>query len=126
MLSHIHSTTVVVADQDAALDFYVNTLGWEKRADDRVGDMMRWLTVAPPGATTELALGHQSWFTGDHTVRKGGHTGISIAASDIDKAYETLTARGVQFKEPVSEMPWGARATWFYDPDGNEFFLVAA
>ena len=34
------------------------------------------------------------------------------------------TERGVKFKEPIAMMPWGAKATWFYDPDGNEFFLA--
>lgn len=52
LISHIHSTTIMVADQDAALDFYVNTLGWEKAMDSSPGENMRWLTVVPPGATT--------------------------------------------------------------------------
>ncbi len=126
MISHIHSTTIAVTDQDAALDFYVNTLGWEKAMDSQVGEGMRWLTVAPPGATTQLVLAHPSWAGGEGASGKaGGHTGISLVAPDIDAAYETLTARGVTFKQPVSVMPWGARATWFYDLDGNEFFLVA-
>ena len=122
MISHIHSTTVAVADQDAALDFYVDVLGWEKAMDSPVGDGMRWLTVVPPGATTQLALAHPSWAGEDKTP--GGHTGISLVTSDIDAAYETLTARGVKFKEPVAVMPWGQKATWLYDLDGNEFFLV--
>ncbi len=43
---------------------------------------------------------------------------------DIDATYETLTARGVAFKTPVAVMPWGTKATWFFDPDGNEFCLT--
>jgi hypothetical protein len=35
-----------------------------------------------------------------------------------------LSARGVKFKGPVELMPWGSKATWFYDPDDNEFFLT--
>ena len=61
MITHIHSATVAVADQDAALDFYVNTLGWEKAMDSMFGEGMRWLTVVPPGATTQLVLAHTSW-----------------------------------------------------------------
>ncbi len=60
MISHIHSTTIAVADQDAALDFYVNTLEWEIGMDNQVGEGMRFLTVVPPGATTQLVLGHSS------------------------------------------------------------------
>ena len=122
MISHIHSTTVVVADQDAALDFYVNTLGWEKAMDAPIGPEMRWLTVVPPGATTQLALAHTSWAGEGKTP--GGHSGISLVTPDIDATYETLSAGGVRFKESVAVMPWGRKATWFYDLDGNEFFLA--
>ncbi len=122
MISHIHSTTIVVANQDAALDFYVHTLGWEKAMDAPLGPEMRWLTVVPPGATTQLVLAHSSWAGEGRSP--GGHTGISLVAPDIDAAYETLAARGVRFKESVAVMPWGQKATWFYDLDGNEFFLA--
>jgi len=122
MFSHIYSTTIVVSDQDAALDFYVNTLGFEKSMDVPMGPEMRFVTVVPPGATTHLALGLPSWFEEDSNLRK--NTGISLVTPDIDATYATLVERGVTFKEPVSTMPWGAKATWFYDPDGNEFFLV--
>ena len=122
MISHLHSTTVIVADQDAALEFYVDTLGWEKAMDNPMGGEMRWLTVVPPGATTQLVLAHASWYGDRHSP--GEFSGISLIASDIDATYETLKTRGVRFKEPVSVMPWGAKATWFYDLDGNEFFLV--
>lgn len=122
MFSHIHSTTIVVSDQDAALDFYVNTLGWVKTMDNPMSPEMRFVTVVPPGATTQLALGVPSWFGDDTNLRK--NTGISLVTPDIDATYATLVGRGVAFKEPVSVMPWGAKATWFSDPDGNEFFLA--
>jgi catechol 2,3-dioxygenase-like lactoylglutathione lyase family enzyme len=119
MISRIHSASISVADQDAALDFYVNSLGWEKGDDAMFGEGMRWLTVFPPGAATQLVLAHASW-----SGQPGGHTGISLISPDIDATYEALTAKGVRFKEPVAVMPWGAKAAWFYDIDGNEFFLV--
>jgi catechol 2,3-dioxygenase-like lactoylglutathione lyase family enzyme len=125
VITHIHSATVYVADQDAALDFYVNTLGWEKGMDNPMGPDMRWLTVVPPGAVTQLVLALPSWYGNDSTPRvPGGVTGIALIAPDIDATYATLAARGVAFKGPVETMPWGARATWFSDPDGNEFFLA--
>lgn len=80
----------------------------------------------PPGATTQLVLSHPSWYSADRAApNKDGHTGISLAAHDIDATYETLKERGVKFKGPVEIMPWGLKATWFYDLDGNEFFLSA-
>lgn len=125
MISHIHSTSIVVADQDAALDFYVNTLGWEKGMDSMFGPGMRWLTVMPPGAATQLVLSLPSWAPeGAPPPQPGGHTGIALIAPNIDDTYATLTARGVAFRGPVETMPWGAKAAWFSDPDGNEFFLA--
>ncbi len=122
MISHIHSTTIIVTDQDKALDFYVNTLGWEKALDSMVGESTRFLTVVPPGATTQLALLHSNFAA--ENQHAGGQTGISLITHDIESSYQTLTGRGVHFKEPVQMMPWRQKATWFYDPDGNEFFLA--
>ncbi len=122
MISYMHSATVVVANQDAALDFYVNALGWEKALDVPMEGAMRFLTVVPPGARTQLVLGDTSWHGED--TRSTKSTGITLVAPDIDATYETLTARGVRFKEPVALMPWGKKATWFYDLDGNEFHLI--
>jgi catechol 2,3-dioxygenase-like lactoylglutathione lyase family enzyme len=124
VFSHIHSATVPVTDQDAALDFYVNTLGWEKAMDQPIPGGGRWLTVVPPGATTQLVLADATWYGAERLANK--ETGITLVAPDIDGTYATLTARGVRFKQPVEVMPWGDKATWFSDLDGNEFFLVEA
>src|SRR3954463_6739970 len=107
MITRIHSTTIVVSDQDAALDFYVKTLGWEMAMDNPMGPGMRWLTVVPPGAVTQLVLSHKSWYKEGHpALSRGGETGISLVASDIDATFATLTERGVKFKKPVEVMPW--------------------
>jgi uncharacterized glyoxalase superfamily protein PhnB len=121
MISHVHSATVIVADQDEALDFYVNTLGFEKVIDQAMGPEMRFITVVPKGATTQIALALESWAGGSAT--RGGESGISYITHDIDATYKTLSERGVRFKGPIEDMPWGDRATWFYDIDDNEFFL---
>ena len=120
MITRIHSTTVAVADQDAAIDFYVNTLGWEKGFDNDMGGGMRFVTVVPPGAETQLVLGHVNWFT-DGAPSKGG---ITLVTPNIDDTHARLSQAGVRFKEPVATMPWGQKATWFFDPDDNEYFLV--
>ena len=56
MIKKIHSATVTVANKDAALEFYVNVLGWEKRIDQSVDEHYRFVTVAPVGGDAELAL----------------------------------------------------------------------
>ena len=121
MFGKIYSATIVVADQDKALDFYVNTLGWEKGLDNQMGPDMRFLTVIPSGAETALVLAQTNWFQDSPPPAK---IGLTLTTPDIDATYETLTARGVSFKQPVETMPWGQKATWFYDIDGNEYFLV--
>lgn len=123
MIKHIHSATLMVADQDAAIDFYVEKLGWEKRADETYGEDSRWIEVGPPEATTALALVKPEDVDAPPEAA-GGYKGISLITADMDSTYEKLKERGVEFTGAPEEMPWGQRATWFDDPDGNRFFLV--
>jgi catechol 2,3-dioxygenase-like lactoylglutathione lyase family enzyme len=126
VISHLHSTTIIVGDQDEALRFYVDTLGWEKREDNQMGPAMRFLTVAPPGEKTGIVLGQPEVYGQQPPTRVGTEstTGISLITPDIAATYAELSAKGVEFNKPPETMPWGAKATWFSDPFGNEFFLV--
>jgi predicted enzyme related to lactoylglutathione lyase len=122
MLTHIYNCAVAVTDIARSRAFYVDTLGWEVRDDTPMGDEV-WLTVAPAGAQTALALGHGQ-MAGD--LKPGGNVNITIMTDDIDGDVERLSAAGVRFTSPVETMPWGDRATWFLDPDDNSLFLVHA
>jgi uncharacterized glyoxalase superfamily protein PhnB len=130
MIAYIHSTTVIVSDQARALDFYVGTLGWEKRIDVPMGPDARFVTVAPPGGQAELALGpaHVHGVEPARSMHQGpgmeGTSGISLAVEDVDATYRTLVERGVRFSGPPEPMPWGDRACWLMDPDGNRFFFT--
>lgn len=44
--------------------------------------------------------------------------------TDVDATYADLVAKGVTFTKPIEAMPWGAKATWLEDPDGNTFFFI--
>ncbi|MGF1470623.1 MAG: VOC family protein [Rubrobacteraceae bacterium] len=127
MIQYIHSTTLLVADQDAALDFYVGKLGWEKRADSsfsaQEGVESRWIEVGPSGAETVLALLRPE-DVGASAEAAGSEQGVSLVTDDIEGTYKELAGREVRFDGEPQEMPWGQKATWFYDPDGNRFFLV--
>lgn len=123
MITHIHSATLMVADQDAALEFYVGKLGWEKRADSTYGNGSRWIEVGPQGAVTALAL-IKPEDAGAPPEAAGNYKGISLVTNDMETAYRELGGRGVEFTGLPEEMPWGQLATWFDDPDGNRFFLV--
>jgi len=124
MITHIHATTIVVSSQDKALDYYVNVLGWEKTEDAPMGPGMRWLTVAPKGAATHVALSLPSWHTSKPSLEMGINTGIAFAVDDMKSTYATLSKRGVKFKSEPEMMPWGKLGVWFLDPDRNEFFMA--
>jgi lactoylglutathione lyase len=122
MIKNIHSTTIIVSDQDVSLNFFVNKLGWEKRIDNMMGPDFRFLTVAPIGGETELVLGPAHIYGGKPGT--GIENGISLTVENFDETYETLVSRGVRFTKPPEEMPWGDKATQMLDPDGNTFFLA--
>jgi predicted enzyme related to lactoylglutathione lyase len=125
MITRLHSASVVVSDQDASLDFYVNTLGWEKRIDQPMGDT-RFITVAPKGSNAELALTSPEMMAdaGEASLTPGMNLGISFVCKDVQATCDEMAAKGVSFPMPPSEMPWGALGAHFQDPDGNTFFLT--
>src|ERR671937_209258 len=81
---------VPVSDQDRALEFYLDKLGFEKRTDTPYGEGERWVEVAPPGAETTVAL---------VPPREGESAGIQtrtgFTSEDVDADHPTLRARGV-------------------------------
>jgi lactoylglutathione lyase len=121
MITRLNIVSVVVTDQDRALDFYTNKLGFEKRGDRQFKDLPRFLTVAPKGQTEpEIVLVKKGASNIQPPV--GGHTGFVFRTDDCRKDYATLKERGVQIGEPV-ELPFGLQAL-VTDPNGNLFFIV--
>jgi predicted enzyme related to lactoylglutathione lyase len=125
VITRLHSASVVVSDQDASLDFYVNKLGWEKRIDQPMGET-RFITVAPKGSPAELALADPSMMAdaGSAELKPGMNLGISFVCKDVRATYDEMSANGVSFPMPPTDMPWGALGAHFEDPDGNVFFLT--
>lgn len=109
---------VYVGDQQRALEFYRDALGFEVRADVPMGPGARWIEVAPAGAQTALAL-----FTPPGLEnRVGTFSGIVFECDDVQATYNELKQRGVRFTEEPADQPGGVMAT-FVDPDGNSFVL---
>jgi catechol 2,3-dioxygenase-like lactoylglutathione lyase family enzyme len=111
---------VPVSDQDAAIAFYVEKLGFEKRADVPFGNGDRWVEVAPPGASTSLAL---------VPPREGEplaiDTHVALTSTDIDADHADLSARGVDVDEQVMRMGDPVPPMFFLrDQDGNKLFIV--
>jgi len=119
MITHIRVVTIAVRDQDKALDFYVNKLGFEKRADEPMGGGARWVEVAPPNAETVFVLA-QGYGGGEANI--GKFVGVVLATDNLEETYKTYAERGVHFTVPPKNEPWGKWAQ-FVDQDGTEFGL---
>ena len=119
-VAQVETVMVPVSDQDAAIEFYVDTLGFEKRADVPFGDGNRWVEVAPRGGATTIALVEP---------REGESAGIesrvALGTSDIDADHASLRERGVDVDAEVIRMGGPVPPMFFFrDPDGNRLLIV--
>jgi uncharacterized glyoxalase superfamily protein PhnB len=124
-----------VHDQDEALAFYTEKLGFEVRADVTLDEMdgFRWLTVGPAGqedvSITLMAIPGQPVMdeaTADQVrdlVAKGFAGTVFLTTDDCQASYEELKARGVEFTEAPEKRPYGIDSG-FRDPSGNSFRLT--
>ena len=107
MSIRLHLTGVFVDDQDKALQFYTEVLGFELRNDMPLGGEHRWITVGAPGQDVELLLepaSHPAVAPYREALRAGGIPLASFAVDDIAAEHERLLAAGVTFTQPPSEM----------------------
>jgi len=127
-LSH---TTIWVLDQDEALEFYTQKLGFELNTDATMDDF-RWLTVSPPGQPDyELVLSvpgapmmdEQSAEQVKALVAKGALGAGAFETDDCRATYDELNARGVTFLSEPTERFYGIEAT-FRDNSGNWFSMT--
>ena len=128
MIRRIGLVGVWVSDQDAALDFYVGKLDFEKVSDTGDQGGFRWVEVAPHRAETGIALVKP--FPGMfHAFGKNpedliGTSSFIFDTDDISKAHKELAEKGVIFTEEPTMQPWGRLQAQFVDQDGNNFVLV--
>ncbi|HEX9015263.1 MAG TPA: VOC family protein [Chloroflexota bacterium] len=126
MLTGVGTITVQVTDQDKALEFYTEKLGWEVRANQPMGPGQRWLEVAPPGAHTRVLLykaspeapGAASYE--DARASIGKPTGMVLETDDIVATFEALKAKGVPVIDGPTQQPYGWWGV-FADQDGNSY-----
>ena len=120
-ISEICLVIIPSSDQDKAIEFYVDALGFEKRTDVPFGDKYRWVEVYPPNAPTGIALAPPR--EGIDATSKD--TGISLATDDIDSTHAHLKSKGVDVDAEVSRMGGPVPPMfWFRDPDGNTLLVV--
>lgn len=118
MIKGIKFVSIPVRDQNKALAFYTDKLGFSVATDQPMGDGMRWIELRIPGADTRVSL-----FTPPgYEPMIGGLMNLSLWADDVEKTYAELTAKGVEFVAPPKKESWGTSVT-FRDPDGNQIHL---
>jgi catechol 2,3-dioxygenase-like lactoylglutathione lyase family enzyme len=135
-INQVGTVFVPVSDQERALEFYLRTLGFEKRADFRYGDdAHRWIEVAPPGSPNTISLVPAS----EGASAAGDEAYCAFATEDIEGDHAALRAAGVDVDRQIARA--GTSRTglistsvtvanpvpsqfFFRDPDGNRFLIV--
>ena len=130
----ISTTQLWVHDQDEALRFYTEKVGWEVRSDVTVPEMgnFRWLSVGIPGQDVSITLmaipgppvfDDETRESINKLLAKGASGGLFFATDDAQKSYDELKDRGVEFTQEPTEQPYGIDAG-FRDASGNHFRLA--
>jgi catechol 2,3-dioxygenase-like lactoylglutathione lyase family enzyme len=114
-IADVGTVGIPVTDQDAALAFYTEKLGFEKRLDGEFGPGQRWLEVAPAGATTSVALVRSE-------VAPGIDTQIRLTTTDARSDHAALRDAGVDVDPEVILNP--VPMFRLRDPDGNVLYVV--
>lgn len=134
-ITQVATVFIPVTDQDRALAFYRDTLGFDQRADFNYGGSHRWVEVAPPGSTIALALVPP----GEGAATDTETTRCALVTEDIDADHAALRANGVNVDAEIArtgtqraglvsldvsvDNPVPAQFL-FRDPDGNRFLVV--
>lgn len=117
-ITDVRTIGITVTNQDEALAFFVDTLGFEKRLDAPISPTMRWVEVAPPGASTSIALD-----AAEASANIGADTGVRFTVPDAAAEYAAMRERGVDVGDLLR---WDNVPPMFSfnDPDGNRFYIV--
>jgi lactoylglutathione lyase len=124
-ITRVQSIGVYVRDQQAALEFYRDKLGFEVRQDMPMGGpgSDRWIEVLPSGAETGIVLSTPESM-GGHADRIGTFSGYVLSTDNVQQTYDELSGRGVRFTATPEAQSWGMMQAIFVDQDDNEFVLV--
>jgi catechol 2,3-dioxygenase-like lactoylglutathione lyase family enzyme len=119
-VTQVGTVMVPVADQDRAIEFYTEKLGFELRSDTPFGEGMRWVEVAPAGAATTVAL-----VTPMEGQEVGVESRIAFTSNDVDADHAALREAGVDVDPEVMRMGDPVPPMFFFrDVDGNRLLLV--
>jgi serine phosphatase RsbU (regulator of sigma subunit)/predicted enzyme related to lactoylglutathione lyase len=120
----LHDVLIFVRDLDRSVRFYVEQLGFKLIVDHRFESGERWVEVAPPDGSANLALVVPKPDT-DAYKQIGGDRWLFFMTEDAHAKYKEWSERGVRFVSEPAQAPWGGTFARFEDVDGNRFGLAA-
>ncbi|MFI5227747.1 MAG: VOC family protein, partial [Gemmatimonadales bacterium] len=118
MIKGIKLVSIPTADQDRALGFWTEKMGFTVHTDQPFDGTQRWIELRIRSSDTHLVL----FTTEDSKSQIGKFSAVSFFCDSVDKTYEELAAKGVEFAGPPQKADWGTSAI-FKDVDGNSFVL---
>ena len=121
-ITDVRTIGITVTNQDEALAFFVDTLGFEKRLDAPISPTMRWVEVAPPGASTSIAL-NAAEAAANIGADVGADTGVRFTVPNAAAEHAAMRERGVDVGDLLR---WDGVPPMFSfdDRDGNRFYIV--
>lgn len=117
MIRGVKFVSVPVNNQDEALKFYTEKLGFRVLTDQPFDDKQRWIELGIPGADTRIVL-----FRFGESLKPGGQLNVTFWAEDVEATARELKSKGVEFVMEPKREAWGTAAI-FKDSDGNSFVL---
>jgi catechol 2,3-dioxygenase-like lactoylglutathione lyase family enzyme len=121
-ITAIAHLVIPVTDQDRALAFYTERLGFETRTDAFMDEGLRWIEVALPGAQTSLALVPPR---GGMFEKAGVDTRVCLTSPDLSVFHGALSGGGVDVDAEILRLGPGVPAMFFFrDPDGNTLQVI--
>lgn len=119
MISKVKLVNIPVADQDRAVAFYCDVLGFTKLADFPAGPGQRWIELGAPSGGAKVVL----YAPEECNLLPGRFMNIVFTSNDIAGEYQRLKAAGVAFRQELKEAEWGSSFI-FEDSEGNSFAMT--
>lgn len=117
MIRGVKFASIPVDDQARAMKFYTEKLGFRVMTDQPFDEKQRWIELGVPGADTRVVL-----FRFDKGMKPGDFMNVVFWSENVQKTYEEMSAKGVEFVMPPKSEHWGTSAI-FKDSEGNQFVL---
>jgi predicted enzyme related to lactoylglutathione lyase len=118
MITHVKFVSIPTRDQDRALKFWTERVGFRVLTDQPFDEKQRWIELRVGSSETRLVL----FAFDEQGIQPGTRFNGALACDNVEQTYQELVAKGVEFVAPPAKQPWGTFAI-FNDVDGNQFIL---